>query len=307
MRCSQPSNVPGRVLGQRPEHPDERLLGEVLGVGPVAGEPVGEPVDAVGVLAHDLVPGRRNPRCGAPVSTVVTLSRRRHWRLRRRSRYRNPSTATCTSAKRRSRALDVPAAAGALVSGAVHSYTAGRRPDRPDALAELLPRPAGAWTVPLDRPLTPHELDAAGRRRPSPRPGIGRDEALRLWADVLGPGLPVGRPPPLPVLHPERARPRPPATSTCSSARPASTAARGSRAPARSTPRTRRCAGSPTSPGCPPEAGGAFVQGGTVGNLSALVAAREAALERRGGAGPRAGRSASPRRRTRRSSTRCRS
>ncbi len=34
--------------------------------------------------------------------------------------------------------------------------------------------------------------------------------------------------------------------------------------------------------GLPAEAGGTFVQGGTVGNLSALVAAREAALERRG-------------------------
>ena len=32
MRCSQPSNVPGRVRVQRPEHADERLLREVLGV-----------------------------------------------------------------------------------------------------------------------------------------------------------------------------------------------------------------------------------------------------------------------------------
>ncbi len=38
--------------------------------------------------------------------------------------------------------------------------------------------------------------------------------------------------------------------------------------------------------GLPEEAGGAFVQGGTVGNLSALVAAREAALHRRGGERP---------------------
>ena len=40
------------------------------------------------------------------------------------------------------------------------------------------------------------------------------------------------------------------------------------------TPRTRRCAGSPTSPACPPSAGGVFVSGGTAGNLSALIAAR---------------------------------
>ena len=38
--------------------------------------------------------------------------------------------------------------------------------------------------------------------------------------------------------------------------------------------------------GLPESAGGTFVQGGTVGNLSALVAAREAALHRRGGRRP---------------------
>jgi glutamate/tyrosine decarboxylase-like PLP-dependent enzyme len=38
--------------------------------------------------------------------------------------------------------------------------------------------------------------------------------------------------------------------------------------------------------GFPPEAGGVFVQGGTLGNLSALVAARHAALLRRGGERP---------------------
>src|SRR5215210_121653 len=38
--------------------------------------------------------------------------------------------------------------------------------------------------------------------------------------------------------------------------------------------------------GFPPEAGGAFVPGGTLGNLSALHAARHAALEQRGGARP---------------------
>ena len=53
--------------------------------------------------------------------------------------------------------------------------------------------------------------------------------------------------------------------------------------------------------GLPAEAGGAFVQGGTIGNLSALVAAREAALAAGAAASARpAGRSASPRRRTRR-------
>ena len=72
-------------------------------------------------------------------------------------------------------------------------------------------------------------------------------------------------------------RPRPRRCSTSSSAPRRSTAARGWRAPARSTPRTRRCAGSPTSPACPPAPAACFVPGGTIGNLSALVAARHAA------------------------------
>ncbi len=62
MRCSQPSNVPGAYCGQRAEHPDERLLGQVLGVGAVARQPVGQAVDAIGVLAHHLVPRGRHPR-----------------------------------------------------------------------------------------------------------------------------------------------------------------------------------------------------------------------------------------------------
>ncbi len=48
----------GLIVLQRPEHPDERLLGEVLGVVLVTREPVGQPVDPVGVLTHQLVPRR---------------------------------------------------------------------------------------------------------------------------------------------------------------------------------------------------------------------------------------------------------
>ena len=50
-----------RVAGQRAEDADEDLLGEVLGVVGVAGQPVGQPVDPGGVLTHDLFPGRRRP------------------------------------------------------------------------------------------------------------------------------------------------------------------------------------------------------------------------------------------------------
>ncbi len=51
-------------------------------------------------------------------------------------------------------------------------------------------------------------------------------------------------------------------------------------APARSTPRTRRCAGSPTSPGCRRRPAASSFPGGTIGNLSALVAARHSARAR---------------------------
>ena len=49
----------GRVGRERAEDADEDLLGEVLGVVPVAGQPVGEAVDPVGVPLDDLLPGRR--------------------------------------------------------------------------------------------------------------------------------------------------------------------------------------------------------------------------------------------------------
>jgi len=54
------------VAGERAEHPDEDLLGQVLGVVLVAGEPVGQPVDPRRVLAHQVVPARGRPfRCRA--------------------------------------------------------------------------------------------------------------------------------------------------------------------------------------------------------------------------------------------------
>ena len=50
-----------RVGRQGPEDADEDVLGEVLGVVRVAGEAVGQPVDARGVRADDLVPAGRRP------------------------------------------------------------------------------------------------------------------------------------------------------------------------------------------------------------------------------------------------------
>jgi hypothetical protein len=54
---------PGLVRREAAEDADEDLLGEVLGVVPVAGEPEREPVDPVGVLVDDHLPGG-HPRNG---------------------------------------------------------------------------------------------------------------------------------------------------------------------------------------------------------------------------------------------------
>ncbi len=81
--------------------------------------------------------------------------------------------------------------------------------------------------------------------------GIGGEAALRLFADGSRP--PASRSTTRASCRSSRPRrPRPPCCSTSSSARRRSTPGRGSRAPARCTPRTRRCAGWPTWPGCRP-------------------------------------------------------
>ncbi len=103
--------------------------------------------------------------------------------------------------------------------------------------------------------------------------GLGGLEALRVFADVLAPAS-IASTTRATCRSCRRRRPRRRSCSTSSSGRPASTPARGWRAPAPCSPRTRRCAGSPTSPGCPSRRGGVFVSGGTAGNLTALIAAR---------------------------------
>ena len=104
------------------------------------------------------------------------------------------------------------------------------------------------------------------------------------------PGLPVGRPSALPVLHPER----PDQGGRClRHARRCVQRLRrswleGSGAVYAENQALRWIA---DLAGLPADAGGVFVQGGTVGNLSALVAAREAACKpaRRQRAGPLGG------------------
>src|SRR5262249_43602564 len=66
-----------RVAVQRGEHPDEHVLGEVLCVVAVAGQAVGQPVDASRVQPDDLVPTRTRAllsRVGVLRPYVHTLS-----------------------------------------------------------------------------------------------------------------------------------------------------------------------------------------------------------------------------------------
>jgi L-2,4-diaminobutyrate decarboxylase len=137
-----------------------------------------------------------------------------------------------------------------------------------------------AEQVPVDRPLTPEQLaDLAG---PTVTPaGIGPDEAMRLWRDVLGPAC-------LSVDHRRYLSFIPSAPSKAAAAFDMLVGAtsvyggswlEGSGAVYAENQALRWLA---DLAGLPPESGGAFVQGGTIGNLSALVAARAAALRRRG-------------------------
>ncbi len=52
----------GRVIGQRPEHPHEDILGEVLGIVCVPRKPVSEPIHPITVISHDLFPRGWYPR-----------------------------------------------------------------------------------------------------------------------------------------------------------------------------------------------------------------------------------------------------
>ncbi len=160
----------------------------------------------------------------------------------------------------------------------MHSYTAeDERTSR--TLAEFcLSRLADQ--APLDRPRTPEELDKDAGLTVTAH-GIGADEALRLWRDVLGPAC-------LSVDHPRYLSFIPSAPTKAAAGFDMLVGAtsmysgswlEGAGAVYVENQALRWLA---DLAGLPPEAGGAFVQGGTIGNLSALVAARESALHRRG-------------------------
>jgi L-2,4-diaminobutyrate decarboxylase len=138
--------------------------------------------------------------------------------------------------------------------------------------------------VPLDHPRTPEELAATAGATVTAA-GLGGDEALRVFTEVLAPAC-------LSVDHP-RFLSFIPAAPTESSALfdlvvgaasiYAGSWLEGAGAVHAENEALRWLA---DLAGFPAHAGGVFVQGGTLGNLSALVAARHTATARRGGARP---------------------
>ena len=140
-----------------------------------------------------------------------------------------------------------------------------------------------AMQAPLDRPLPPADLLAMAGETVT-ETGIGATEAIRLWDEVLAPAC-------LSVDHPRYLSFIPGAPSKASAAFDMLVGAssvyggswlEGAGAVFAENQALRWIA---DLAGLPPESGGVFVQGGTIGNLSALVAARAAAKHRRAEAG----------------------
>ncbi|MFT4287624.1 pyridoxal phosphate-dependent decarboxylase family protein [Nocardioides sp.] len=142
-----------------------------------------------------------------------------------------------------------------------------------------------AMRAPLDNTRSPEELLARAGQTVTAT-GIGQDEALRLWEDVLAPAcLSTDNPRYLSFI---------PAAPTKAAAAfdmlvGASSVYAGSWLEGAGAvfAENQALGWLASLAGLPEGAGGVFVQGGTVGNLSALVAARAAAQHRRGGRPPR--------------------
>jgi L-2,4-diaminobutyrate decarboxylase len=161
----------------------------------------------------------------------------------------------------------------------MHRYT-----DETEALARAIvtyARGRIASTQPLDRSAPAEQLAAGAGRTITPE-GIGGEEALRLWAEVLAPAT-------LSTDHPAFLAFVPGAPTKASvlfdlaisaSSVYAGSWLEGAGAVWAENEALRWIA---DLAGLPSEAGGCFVSGGTNGNLSALVAARHAAGVKRGG------------------------
>jgi glutamate/tyrosine decarboxylase-like PLP-dependent enzyme len=138
--------------------------------------------------------------------------------------------------------------------------------------------------APLDRPLRPDELHQLAGQTVTPE-GMGAEAAVQLWTKVLGPAC----------LSVDHARylsfiPNAPTKAAAGFDMLVSAAnvyagswLEGSGAVYVENQALRWLA---DLAGLPETAGGVFVSGGTIGNLSALVAARETALRRRAGHRP---------------------
>ena len=172
-----------------------------------------------------------------------------------------------------------PGVDGGPYCSPVHRFTAEQE-HIAKALAEFCLNRL-AQQAPLDHPLSPSQLDKLAGQMITPE-GVGGEEMLRLWRDVLGPAC-------LSVDHPRYLSFIPSAPTKAAAAFDMLVGAtsvysgswlEGSGAVYAENQALRWIC---DLAGLPPEAGGVFVQGGTVGNLSALVAAREAAKHARGG------------------------
>jgi L-2,4-diaminobutyrate decarboxylase len=138
--------------------------------------------------------------------------------------------------------------------------------------------------VPLDGPRPPAELAAAAGRTITPE-GLGGRQALRVFAEVLAPAC-------ISVDHPRYLSFIPCAPTEAATMFDlvvgASSIYGGSWLEGAGAVYAENEAllWIADLAGFPPGAGGVFVQGGTIGNLSALVAARHAARAARGGSPP---------------------
>jgi L-2,4-diaminobutyrate decarboxylase len=164
----------------------------------------------------------------------------------------------------------------------VHEYT-----DQSAALSKALADlclDRLAMQAPLDNSIRPDKLAAAVGETVT-KDGIGASEALRLWEDVLAPAC-------LSVDHPRFLSFIPGAPSKAAAAFDmlvgASSVYGGSWLEASGAvfAENQALRWIADLADFPEGAGGVFVQGGTIGNLSALVAARHTALQRRGGQRP---------------------
>ncbi len=166
--------------------------------------------------------------------------------------------------------------------GSMHEYT-----DETEALTRAIvayARGRIANPQPLDRPASPDELERRAGRTITPG-GIGGEEALRIWAEVLAPTV-------MSTDHPSFLAFVPGAPTKASvlfdlvisaSSSYGGSWLEGAGAVWAENQILRWIA---DLAGMPNEAGGCFVSGGTAGNLSALVAARHAASVTRGGNRP---------------------